>query len=33
MDNRFGLRMAISGPDQIERVAQSAGLDEAKPGK
>ena len=29
MDNRFGLRMAISEPDQIERV----GLDEAKPGK
>jgi hypothetical protein len=33
MDNRFGLRMAISGPEQIERAAQGAGDSEDKPGK
>jgi endonuclease YncB( thermonuclease family) len=33
MDNRFGLRMAISGPEQIERVAEGAGDSEDKQGK
>jgi endonuclease YncB( thermonuclease family) len=33
MDNRFGLRMAISGPEQIERLAEGAGNNEVKPGK
>ena len=33
MDARFGLRMAISGPDQIERLSQGVGTSEAKPGK
>jgi len=33
MDNRFGLRMAISGPEQIERLAEGVGDSEDKPGK
>jgi endonuclease YncB( thermonuclease family) len=33
MDNRFGLRMAISDPEQIEDLAQSAQTREAKPDK
>ena len=33
MDTRFGLRMAISGPEQIERLSQGVGTSEAKPGK
>jgi endonuclease YncB( thermonuclease family) len=33
MDNRFGLRMAISSPDQIERLSQSVGTSEAEPDK
>jgi endonuclease YncB( thermonuclease family) len=33
MDNRFGLRMAISNPDQIERLSQNIGASEAIPGK
>jgi hypothetical protein len=31
MDNRFGLRMAISEPEQIEELAQSAETRAAKP--
>jgi endonuclease YncB( thermonuclease family) len=31
MDARFGLRMAISGPEQIERLSQGVGTSEAKP--
>lgn len=33
MDNRFGLRMAISGPDAIELVSHDVEASEAKPGK
>jgi len=33
MDARFGLRMAISGPEQIERLSQAAGTSEVKPGR
>ncbi|MGO8798272.1 MAG: thermonuclease family protein [Roseiarcus sp.] len=33
MDNRFGLRMAITGPDQIERLAAGAGNSEVRPDK
>ncbi len=33
MDNRFGLRMAISEADQIEQLAQPAEAPEAKPDK
>ncbi|WP_158816168.1 thermonuclease family protein [Methylocapsa sp. S129] len=33
MDNRFGLRMTISEPEQIEQLSQGAGASEAKPGK
>ena len=31
MDNRFGLRMTISGPEQIEQLSQDAGASGAKP--
>jgi endonuclease YncB( thermonuclease family) len=31
MDNRFGLRMALTGPDQIERATSGAGTNEGKP--
>jgi endonuclease YncB( thermonuclease family) len=31
MDNRFGLRMAISDPGEIEQLAQPAGARKAKP--
>jgi endonuclease YncB( thermonuclease family) len=33
MDNRFGLRMAISEPEQIEQLSPAAGASEAKPGQ
>jgi endonuclease YncB( thermonuclease family) len=33
MDNRFGLRMAISGPDEIELMSHDVEASEAKPGK
>jgi endonuclease YncB( thermonuclease family) len=33
MDNRFGLRMPIAGPEQIERLAQSAGPGAAGPSR
>jgi endonuclease YncB( thermonuclease family) len=33
MDARFGIRMAISDPEQIEQLSQGAGASEAKPGK
>jgi endonuclease YncB( thermonuclease family) len=33
MDNRFEIRMAISGPEQIERLSQNTGTGEAQPGK
>jgi endonuclease YncB( thermonuclease family) len=33
MDTRFGLRMAISGPEQIERLSPGGGTSEVKPGK
>lgn len=33
IDNRFGLRMAIAGPEQIERLAAGVGNSEVKPGK
>jgi hypothetical protein len=33
MDNRFGLRMAISEPEQIEQLSQGSGASGAKPGK
>jgi endonuclease YncB( thermonuclease family) len=33
MDNRFGLRMAISGPEGIELISPDVGASEAKPGK
>ena len=33
LDNRFGPRMAISEPDDIEQTSQNSGASEAKPGK
>jgi endonuclease YncB( thermonuclease family) len=33
MDDRFGLRMAISGPDEIERISEAIGKSEASPSK
>ena len=33
MDNRFGLRMTLSAPDQIERVTQGVGESEIRPDK
>jgi endonuclease YncB( thermonuclease family) len=33
MDDRFGLRMPISDPEQIELIPQDAGASEAKPAK
>ncbi len=33
MDNRFGLRMTISAPDQIERAPQGVGESEVRPDK
>lgn len=33
MDERFGLRMAIAGPDQIERLPEGGGAGGAQPGK
>jgi endonuclease YncB( thermonuclease family) len=33
MDNRFGLRMAIAEPEQIEQLSQGSGASGAKPGK
>lgn len=33
MDNRFGLRMAISGPEQIEQLSEGVGKSEVKPDK
>jgi hypothetical protein len=33
MDDRFGLRMAIEDPDQIERLSDNVGPSEAKPDK
>jgi hypothetical protein len=33
MDNRFGLRMPIAGPEQIERLAQSAGPGAVEPSR
>ncbi len=33
MDNRFGLRMTISEPEDIERLSQGVGKSEAKPDK
>jgi hypothetical protein len=33
MDNRFGLRMTIAAPDQIERVTRGVGESEVRPDK
>jgi endonuclease YncB( thermonuclease family) len=33
MDERFGLRMTLNGPDQIERVTDGAGTNEVKANK
>jgi endonuclease YncB( thermonuclease family) len=33
IDDRFGLRMAISEPDEIERISQAIGKSEASPSK